>query len=77
MQVTVAGAGSAGLATGTCLAEMGRHVVCPKADPHETERAMLKRPLILDGRNLYEPALMREFGTDDVGVGHTAAPAKT
>ena len=33
-------------------------------------KATLKQPLILDGRNLYEPALMREFGIDYVGVGH-------
>ncbi len=38
-------------------------------------KATLKQPLILDGRNLYEPALMREFGIDYVGVGRGAAPA--
>jgi UDPglucose 6-dehydrogenase len=36
-------------------------------------KAMLKQPLILDGRNLYEPALMREFGIDYVGVGRSTA----
>ena len=35
-------------------------------------KATLKQPLILDGRNLYEPALMREFGIDYVGVGRGA-----
>jgi len=29
----------------------------------------LKQPLILDGRNLYEPELMRSMGIDYVGVG--------
>ena len=32
-------------------------------------KATLKRPLILDGRNLYDPALMRELGIDYVGIG--------
>ncbi|HQC94982.1 MAG TPA: UDP-glucose/GDP-mannose dehydrogenase family protein [Aquabacterium sp.] len=38
-------------------------------------KAALKQPLILDGRNLYEPALMREFGIDSIGIGRTAALA--
>ena len=38
-------------------------------------KATLKQPLILDGRNLYEPALMREFGIDYLGMGRGAAPA--
>jgi UDPglucose 6-dehydrogenase len=32
-------------------------------------KADLKQPLILDGRNLYEPELMRSLGIDYVGVG--------
>ncbi len=32
-------------------------------------KAALKQPLILDGRNLYEPDLMRALGIDYVGVG--------
>jgi UDPglucose 6-dehydrogenase len=32
-------------------------------------KATLKRPLIFDGRNLYDPALMREFGIDYRGIG--------
>ena len=39
----------------------------------EQIKAMLKQPLILDGRNLYEPDLMRAFGIDYVGVGRSAA----
>ena len=35
-------------------------------------KAALKRPLILDGRNLYEPDLMRALGIDYVGVGRSA-----
>ena len=37
-------------------------------------KATLKRPLILDGRNLYDPALMRELGIEYVGIGR-GAPA--
>ncbi len=32
-------------------------------------KATLKQPLVLDGRNLYEPELMREMGLDYVGIG--------
>jgi len=38
-------------------------------------KATLKHPLILDGRNLYEPALMREFGIDYQGMGRGTPPA--
>jgi UDPglucose 6-dehydrogenase len=43
-------------------------------------KATLKQPLIIDGRNLYEPALMRLFGIDYVGIGrstlyHPSIPA--
>ena len=36
-------------------------------------KAALKQPLILDGRNLYEPELMRALGIDYLGVGRSAA----
>jgi UDPglucose 6-dehydrogenase len=32
-------------------------------------KATLKQPLVFDGRNLYDPALMREFGIDYRGIG--------
>ena len=35
-------------------------------------KAALKQPLILDGRNLYEPELMAALGIDYVGVGRSA-----
>ena len=35
-------------------------------------KAALKQPLILDGRNLYEPELMVALGIDYVGVGRSA-----
>ena len=36
-------------------------------------KATLKQPWVLDGRNLYEPALMREFGIDHAGIGRGTA----
>ena len=38
-------------------------------------KATLKQPLVLDGRNLYEPELMRSLGIDYVGIGRGARPA--
>ncbi|MBL0090024.1 MAG: UDP-glucose/GDP-mannose dehydrogenase family protein [Ideonella sp.] len=32
-------------------------------------KATLRQPVILDGRNLYDPALMRSFGIDYAGIG--------
>jgi UDPglucose 6-dehydrogenase len=38
-------------------------------------KAALRQPLVLDGRNLYEPALMQALGIDYVGVGRGARRA--
>jgi len=39
-------------------------------------KSSLKQPLVLDGRNLYEPELMRSLGIDYVGIGRgTRVPA--
>ena len=35
--------------------------------------AAMKRPLLLDGRNLYEPARMAELGFEHVGIGRAVA----
>jgi UDPglucose 6-dehydrogenase len=35
----------------------------------EALKSALKQPLVLDGRNLYEPELMRALGIDYVGIG--------
>lgn len=51
MRVTVIGTGYVGLVTGTCLADMGNHVVCHDIDP--TKIAMLERGEI----PIYEPGL--------------------
>jgi UDPglucose 6-dehydrogenase len=36
-------------------------------------KAQLKRPLVIDGRNLYEPALMKQLGFEHVAVGRPQA----
>jgi UDPglucose 6-dehydrogenase len=36
-------------------------------------RQCMKRPLLLDGRNLYDPALMRQLGFEHLGVGRAEA----
>jgi UDPglucose 6-dehydrogenase len=37
-------------------------------------KATLKQPVIIDGRNLYEPAYMRSLGIEYYGVGRAAGP---
>ena len=39
-------------------------------------KAALKQPLILDGRNLYEPELMLSMGIDYVGIGRSVRSAE-
>ena len=39
----------------------------------EALRACMKRPLVLDGRNLYDPALMKQQGFEYVGIGRSEA----
>ena len=34
----------------------------------------MKQPLVLDGRNLYDPASMQQMGFDYVGIGRSSAP---
>jgi UDPglucose 6-dehydrogenase len=38
MKIAVIGAGYVGLVTGTCLAEVGHHVICVDIDPHKIEQ---------------------------------------
>ena len=37
----------------------------------------LKRPLVLDGRNLYDPTLMRDFGIDYQAIGRAAVASSS
>ncbi|HSW06827.1 UDP-glucose dehydrogenase family protein [Aquabacterium sp.] len=38
-------------------------------------KATLKQPLVLDGRNIYDPVLMQAFGIDYIGIGRGAPTA--
>ena len=43
--------------------------------PHsdfELIRSTLRQPVFFDGRNIYEPALMRAFGIEYAGIGRGA-----
>ena len=39
-------------------------------------RSRLKQPLVFDGRNLWEPALLRQLGIEHHGIGRPAAPVR-
>ena len=43
-----------------------------KSPDFEKIKSSLKQPLVFDGRNLYDPALMRELGIDYRGIGRSA-----
>jgi UDPglucose 6-dehydrogenase len=45
-----------------------------KSPDFEQIRLALKQPVVIDGRNLYDPALMRSHGLDYEGIGRLAAP---
>jgi UDPglucose 6-dehydrogenase len=40
----------------------------------ERLRRAMRQPVIYDGRNLYEPALIRDLGFEHMGIGRPAAP---
>ena len=48
-----------------------------KSPDFDTIKASLKQPVIFDGRNLYEPALMRALGIEYVGIGRGEAGRAT
>ena len=47
-----------------------------KSPDFDAIKQRLKRPVVIDGRNLYEPKLMRELGIDYEGVGRGNAGGK-
>jgi UDPglucose 6-dehydrogenase len=48
-----------------------------KSPDFEAMRATLKQPVLFDGRNLFEPALMRQFGIEYHAIGRGFPPAQT
>ncbi len=40
-------------------------------------RSAMKTPLLLDGRNLYDPALMKQLGFEHLGIGRAEAATRT
>ena len=55
LNICVVGAGYVGLVTGTCLAELGHHVVCVDSDPKKLKTLRAKKIPI------YEPGLDKLF----------------
>ncbi|HEY0818760.1 MAG TPA: UDP-glucose/GDP-mannose dehydrogenase family protein [Rhizobacter sp.] len=47
-----------------------------KSPDFDQIKRQLKQPVIFDGRNLYEPALMRDLGFDYLGIGRGTAQLK-
>ena len=47
-----------------------------KSPDFDEIKRLLKQPVIFDGRNLYEPALMRDLGFDYQGIGRSTAQLK-
>jgi len=44
-----------------------------KSPDFDAIRSQLRQPLVFDGRNLYEPALMKSLGIEYAGIGRGAA----
>jgi UDPglucose 6-dehydrogenase len=47
-----------------------------KSPDFDQIKRLLKQPIIFDGRNLYEPTLMRDLGFDYLGIGRGTAQLK-
>jgi UDPglucose 6-dehydrogenase len=47
-----------------------------KSPDFDAIKAQLKQPVVFDGRNLYDPALMRSLGIEYSGIGRAALPVK-
>ena len=66
MKLTVAGTGYVGLVTGTGFANLGNDVIYLDM---LAVRILLKNPIIIDGRNIYDPKEMSDFGFKYMGIG--------
>jgi UDPglucose 6-dehydrogenase len=45
-----------------------------KSPDFDEIRSLLKQPVVIDGRNLYDPILLRTLGIEYSGVGREALP---
>jgi UDPglucose 6-dehydrogenase len=48
-----------------------------KSPDFDAIKSRLLQPVVVDGRNLYEPALMRALGIEYIGVGRSSGPLGT
>ena len=81
-EITIIDTGYVGLVSGTCFADVDNDVLCLDVDPakikiledggipiFDTIKAALKSPVIFDGRNLYDPKLVRDLGFEYLAIG--------
>jgi len=68
VKLTIAGTGYVGLATGTGFANLGNDVICLDIDMRAV-KILLKNPIIIDGRNIYDPKELRDLGFKYMGIG--------
>jgi len=40
-------------------------------------KSLLKQPVVIDGRNLYEPRMMEALGVEYIGIGRGVQPGAT
>ena len=66
MKLTIAGTGYVGLVTGTGFANLGNDVICLDM---RAVKILLKNPIIIDGRNIYDPKELRDLGFKYMGIG--------
>jgi UDPglucose 6-dehydrogenase len=88
MKITLIGSGYVRLVTGACLAELGNSVFCLdvgadavvivtewnvfRSPDFAAIKAALKQAVIFDGRNLFEPAPMKQAGIEYLAIGRSA-----